>query len=593
MEHPRGEPGPGTGPDEAPLPGSAHPGSPYAGSAHAESPHAGSAQRGERAPAVAVRGFSVATGDGCRLAACDGLTAEPGSITGLIGPSGSGKTTLLRAMVGALPGEGCTVRGDLTVLGQRPLRLAPGELRRFRRHRVAFVGQDPASRLNPRTAIGRLLTETAAADSPSDVREAVREALAQVGLPADGELLRRRPGELSGGQQRRVAIARALTGRPELLLLDEPTAGLDPALRDRLAELLHTLADDHGTAVVFSSHDPELAGGHADRVVRMAPSMPADARADAPAEEAEKAAEAGEAEKAEEIKKAEETEPVRPDGATPAVIRSPAAAGAEREAELPASEREFLRVEVQAARMGTRHTVSVLRNVSLGLARGSALAVAGESGAGKTTLGRVITGLHRYAEGEIRLGDRQLPLRARRNRRLLGQVQLVPQDPLGTLNPARTVAATLARPLRTLRRLPRAELTDEIAALLASVRLPAEFAGRYPHELSGGQRQRVAIARALAAGPKVLVCDEITSSLDPRTAAEVMDLLDETRRTHGLSLVVISHQLPLAARYCERTLVLHEGAVVEHGSTEDVLRSPSHPAASALVLPAPAAQPTA
>jgi peptide/nickel transport system ATP-binding protein len=456
-----------------------------------------------------IRALSISAPDGQELVRCDQLTADAGHIVGIVGASGSGKTTLLRAIAGALPNGASDVQGSLTVLGTDMLALPAGELRAFRRRHIGFVGQDPASRLNPRMRVRQLLAEVAPRNQFS-----ARHILTDVGLPATDELLRRRPGQLSGGQQRRVALARALSRRPDVLLLDEPTTGLDAALREQLCELLRGQADQ-GTTILLACHDMPLIVDLADQLVdlgtRGGPSAPLTG------------------------------DPV-PDS----------------------SGEEILRIQGLSAWADPRHYIPILHDIDLDLAAGGALAVIGASGSGKTTLARAIAGLHRYVQGHITLSDQSMPWRAeRRAPAQRRRIQLIPQDPLGTLNPSRTVGATLSRPLHLHRTVSAREVPREIAELLDTVGLSPDFAERYPHELSGGQRQRVAIARALAADPDVLICDEITSALDAATAANIMRVLGELRSRRELALILITHDTPLAILHTSTALVLGEGRLVE------------------------------
>ncbi|MEV6277953.1 dipeptide/oligopeptide/nickel ABC transporter ATP-binding protein [Nocardia sp. NPDC051832] len=226
----------------------------------------------------------------------------------------------------------------------------------------------------------------------------------------------------------------------------------------------------------------------------------------------------------------------------------------------------------------------MLSAIDLELPAGSALAVVGASGAGKTTLARVIAGLHQRATGTLELGGRPLPVgAARRIRQDEKGIQLVTQNPLSALNPRRTVAQTLGRPLRRIGGVPKQALRQQITELLGAVELAPELADRYPHQLSGGQRQRVALARALAADPAVLVCDEITSALDHSTAASIMNLLDRIRARRGTALLVITHDMRLVAGHCTDMAVLDHGAVVESGSATVILAAPAHPATHALL----------
>ncbi|MFF7586099.1 ABC transporter ATP-binding protein [Kitasatospora purpeofusca] len=460
------------------------------------------------------------------------LTLTPGRVTAVTGPSGAGKTTLLHALVGALPPHARVAAGDLTVLGHDILALPPAELRRLRRHRLALVGQDPGSGLNPRMRVGRIVTETAADRRATSVPELLRA----VRLPVGEGLEHRRPGSLSGGQQRRVALARALARRPAILLLDEPTAGLDAGLRDDIADLLRDLAGSDRLAIALTSHDPDFVARCADDVLALRPhQLPAPAtRRTAPARAAADAV---------------------VDAAVDAAVDAPAG-GAKPGPESVA--KPVLEVAALTARVGAgRAGRDVFTALDLGLAPGTLTGVTGPSGCGKTTLLRSLAGLHRPEAGSVLLGGEPLaPTYRRRSREQRRRIQLVPQNPLGALNPARTVGATLARPLQLHFAAPADRCEERVADLLTAVGLTPDHAHRHPHELSGGQRQRVSVARALAAEPDVLLCDEITSALDAGTAEGIMALLRELRDDRGLAIVLVSHDLPLVSAHADTVLPL-------------------------------------
>ncbi|WP_228800031.1 ABC transporter ATP-binding protein/permease [Nocardia cyriacigeorgica] len=496
------------------------------------------------AGAVVVNGFVVVGSNGQKLLGPISFRADAGSVTAVTGPSGCGKTTLLRLLIGQLPEADARVEGSVAVAGREVLTLGPAPLRVFRRDRIAYVGQDPGSALNPLMRVRTLLAEVA-----RDSAEAtLLEALHQVGLSADH--LDRRPDELSGGQQRRVALARALVRRTGILVLDEPFAGLHATLRAEIAGVISGIAAT-GVTVLLTGHDTGTVHAIADQVVELGSVSAREARAAATAP-----------------------------GGEPIVLRAQG---------------------VGASINGNQ----VLCGIDFALARGSALAVVGASGAGKTTLARVLAGLHRGAEGSLDLEDARLPFAvARRKARVRNGIQLVTQNPKSALNPRRTVAQTLARPLRRtashrtepvpgsistrmrrrlLDRQTKEQLRERITALLESVELDPGTAARYPHELSGGQRQRVALARALAADPVVLVCDEITSALDHATADAIMSLLDRIRTERGTALLLITHDMTLVAAHCPDILVLDHGRPVESGPTATVLTAPDHPATRELL----------
>ncbi|MFI2032442.1 ABC transporter ATP-binding protein [Streptomyces buecherae] len=520
-------------------------------------------------PTVRVTDLTVvSTTGGHPLLAAGSLTVRPGHVVALTGPSGAGKTTLLRAVCGALPPGTERAGGEVEVLGRPVLRLAERELRALRRHHVAYVGQDPGSRLNPRMRVRSLLRETAVRPEP----DTVERLLAEVRLPVDEGLADRRPGALSGGQQRRVALARALAREPVVLLLDEPTAGLHPALRDEVGDLLRHLATEHRLAIALSCHDADLVSRLADEVVELRPAArpsstvaPCAPYAPGTALPARRPAPSADA-------PTEATVPsVAPATATPATPAAPTPA--------------LLTVRDLGAVVGPRRARrTVLRGVGLALPAGGSIGIVGVSGSGKTTLARAMVGLHKPTSGTVAL--RGTPLAASvhgRSRDQRRRMQLVPQDPLGALNPSVTAGAAIARPLRLHHRAGGADARARVAELLEQVALPADFADRYPHELSGGQRQRVSIARALAARPDVLVCDEVTSALDGETATAIMDLLVALRERHGLALALISHDLRLIGDRTDTVLVLDAGRAVEAGPTERVFRAPEHAVTQALL----------
>lgn len=523
-----------------------------AGSGRDPSAGAGAAEemRGRSGGAVVVSGVVVVGSSGQKLLGPVSFHAERGAVIALTGPSGCGKTTLLRLLLGQLPEADARVEGAVTVAGEQVLALGEARLRVFRRDRIAYVGQDPGSALNPLMRVRTLLAEVAGDRSAA----ALTKALEQVGLSA--EHLDRRPDELSGGQQRRVALARALVRGTEVLALDEPFAGLHAALRAEIAGVIAGIAAS-GVTVVLTGHDTETVHSIADQVVELG-SVSARQVRDAAAES----------------------------GDEPIVLRAQG---------------------VCASIKGKQ----VLSGIDFTLGRGSALAVVGASGAGKTTLARVLAGLHQEASGALDLDGTPLPIgESRGNRHVRNGIQLVTQNPKSALNPRRTVGQTLARPLsrhshrrasaprrrgsfstapikrvrdNLFARPSKDELREQITALLESVDLDPGLANRYPHELSGGQRQRVALARALAADSAVLLCDEITAALDHETADAIMTLLDRIRTDRGTALLLITHDMTVVAAHCPHTLVLDHGHPVESGPTATILAAPGHTATRELL----------
>ncbi|MGW5311586.1 ABC transporter ATP-binding protein/permease [Nocardia thailandica] len=529
----------------------------------------------DRGVPVRVECFTAAADSGAVLVAPLSFQAKAGAVTALTGPSGSGKSTVLRALLGHLPPGARRTGGSVTVRGTDVLALDPDALRAFRRDRVTYIGQDPGSELNPLRRVGAVLAEAAPRATEADRAD----TLTALGL--DPALLRRRCGHLSGGQQRRVALAKALLRRTDILVLDEPLAGLQGELRTEIARRLAGLAEAHGVTVVLSSHDLATVAAVAHAVVDLAAPPDPMSGADAPRRRED------DAEAPVDSADGRLSDPAA-QGVRASAPRAPAGGHGGRSSDCagrtPVSSVPDHSAPVGGGvgrsldRAGGTADSSVLRargiGVSVGgrvlvdgldltLSPGESVALVGPSGAGKTTLARTLAGLRPPSDGTIAwagsAGDRPAP----------ADVQLVHQDPRGALNPRRTVGRALARPVRRRGRVPRAALEARVAELLATVDLAPELAGRYPHELSGGQRQRVALARALAADPRVLICDETTSALDPGTAAVVLRALDRFRAERGTALLIISHDSAVVDTWCHRRVELG-GAPAPPLTTADV-----------------------
>lgn len=474
--------------------------------------------------ALQVDGLTVCAASGSRILDEVTLSLPPGQTLAVIGESGAGKTTLALTLFGHLrPGLHSTA-GRVTACGVDTLSASPAQLRRFRRSSIAWLGQDPAAALTPTMRVRDLIGEMCPPDGVAAALQAVR-------LPVDADFTARWTHQLSGGQRRRVALARALARRPRLLVLDEPAAGLDEETRQVVLAEIARLREELGFSLVLVTHDlvsverlaTTVAVLDRGRLVEHGPRARVLSTPDAPATRVMVAAAS-----AVPVARASRT-------AGPVVLGTR---------------------ELQAAYPGRP---DLFRGVDLSVRAGDCLAVTGPSGIGKSTLARCLVGLHVPAEGAVLLHGRPLPGSVRRrtgpDRRALA---LVPQDPVTCLNPAQTVRTTLRR---AFTRAGRPGDPVEVGRALEDVGLDAALAQRRPHELSGGQRQRVALARALAGQPEVLVCDEITSALDPTVQALVLDLLARLRDIHGLTIVLITHDMRAARRVATQEFGLAGGEV--------------------------------
>ncbi|MEU3838568.1 ABC transporter ATP-binding protein [Streptomyces sp. NPDC028635] len=517
---------------------------------------------------ICVTGLTVTDPHGRPVLDDLSLTVRRGERVGVVGESGSGKTTLALALLGALR-PGLQARGGrIRVAGQDPLALGGRDLRRLRRHTLAYLPQDPAGALTPTLRVGALVSELAARRGPEQSAAVLRS----VGLPDDRDFLRRFPHELSGGQQQRLALGRVLAAEPAALVLDEPTTGLDVLTQRLVLDEVARLAAERDLTLLFITHDLPAAARLTDRLAvlragRVVEEGPVTAVLGRPRQPYTRAL----------LRAVPDIGQMRaaPTAGTTGTPRNTAVPGAA----------PVLRVTGLRAGHGRGSgRVTTAHDVSFTVQPGECVALLGGSGSGKTTLARCVTGHHRPDAGVIELAGASVPgpLRSRTldQRRL---VQLIAQDAGGSLNPRRTVGAAVARPLQVLRGFDRRAAAAETGRLLSLVGLDPEWADRLPRTLSGGQRQRVAIARALAAKPRLLLCDEVTSSLDVCVQAEILDLLDTLRTRLDLSLLLISHDLGVIARMADRVLVLDQGAVREQGPTTEVLSTPRHPWTRALV----------
>jgi peptide/nickel transport system ATP-binding protein len=507
----------------------------------------------------------VTAADGAPIIDDVSLTLDEGKTLGIVGESGAGKTTIALALLGMVR-PGLLVRsGTVTVAGEQMLGRSERQIRKIRGRVVSYLGQDPASSLTPTMRIGRQVLETTRL-GPTDTPDAVRHWMDWFELPSDQEFQRRYPHQISGGQQQRVALARAFASRPEVIVLDEPTTGLDVVTQDLVLSEIERQRRELGVSVVIVSHDLAVVARLADEILVM--------RDGVTAEQGELVSVLA--------------APSHPYSRT-LVEAAPdhrvlAARHRVRSTSPPA-----LRVEhLDAGHPSPHGQVVAADDVSFRVEPGQCVALVGSSGSGKTTIARSIVGLHIPDGGAVYVDD-QLQAPSVRDRPPVERrrLQLVPQDPYGSLNPRHRVRSAIARPLRLSRGLSTGEAAEEARVLLDQVRLAPPLLDRLPQHLSGGERQRVAIAKALAVGPNVLVCDEITSALDTSVQATILDLIDELRRTLGLGVVFVSHDLGVVGRVADRVLVLDSGKVCEEGTVEQVLTSPRHDVTRRLLTASP------
>lgn len=549
-----------------------------------------------------------------------------GELLGLVGESGSGKTTIALTLLGHTRRGLQVVGGSVEVNGTDVVVASPRELRRLRGAEVAYVPQDPASALNPALRIGTQLLEvlhahpaTVTSKGLGDAPTRARQALEEAGLADVPDVLKAYPHQLSGGQQQRVAIAMAFALRPSVIVLDEPTTGLDVSTQRHVLDTVRGLCQAYGTAALYVSHDLAVVAGlahrlvvlYAGKVMEQGPTatvfagpahpytagllkaIPSASRSHAlqgidgqPPDPARRPpgcefaprcplaipdCSAGPVPTVT-VAEGHLARCLRTDEVRATVRPEPAAAvpGAAR----PAG--ALLEVSGLSAAYGAKR---VLHDVALAVHPDECVAVVGESGSGKTTLARCLVGLHGSWSGDLRYGTTPLAGRAaRRSTDELRTIQYIFQNPYTALNPRKTIGAIVEQPLHHFEpTLSRGERESRVNRALTDVALGPDFWSRYPDQLSGGERQRVAIARALVIDPALLVCDEVTSALDVSVQATIVELLRRLQAERHLALVFITHNLALVRSVAQSVVVLSQGRVVESGPVDEIFDHPQDP----------------
>ncbi|TDT31167.1 dipeptide ABC transporter ATP-binding protein [Naumannella halotolerans] len=546
------------------------------------------------------------------------LTLHPGEVVGLVGESGSGKTTVGTSLL-AYARAGATISSGSVELGGRDvLQMSPQEVRRVRGEEIAYVPQDPASALNPAIRIGRQiveLQELRGIGTKASRDEAARAMLAEVGLPNDDEFLRRYAHQLSGGQVQRVALAMAFLPRPKVLVLDEPTTGLDVTTQAMVLRTLAELCRRYGVSALYVTHDLAVVANIADRVAVMYAGQIVELGEketifDSPSHPYTRAL----LDSIPHLSQARALTGIP--GRTPAPGARPSGCRfndrcSEREdscaESVPALEPVADDHSVRCFRVGeigtwdinrgnvrdadpdsTREVImdvselnvfygrkQVVHDVNFDLARAEVVALVGESGSGKTTISRAIGGLHREWTGTVTFDGVDLARSARRRTAAeRKRIQYIFQNPYLSLNPRLTIEQIVRRPMELFGLASGRAATDRVVELLDQVALGPAVLKYQASRLSGGERQRVAIARALAAEPDVLICDEITSALDVSVQGSIVSLLERLRQERGIAMIFVTHNLALVRSIASRVEILRAGQVVEAGPVVTVMESP-------------------
>ena len=507
------------------------------------------------------------------------LSVRRGECLGVVGESGAGKTQLFLAALGLLPAS-ARVTGSACLGAEQLIGRSQRDLDGVRGARVGLIFQDPMTSLTPHLRVGEQIAEPIVTHAGASWREARQQALAlldRVQVPEAARRMRQYPHELSGGLRQRVMIAIALACGPELLVADEPTTALDVTIQAQILALLAELKRESGMAMVLITHDFGAVAGVADRVAVM------------------RSGRIVELDSAATVLKAPRHEYTRT--LLGRVLTLDSALASQSVAAAPDVALSVSSLAVTFARprawRGDEGGLHALHDVSLEIRPGEALGVVGESGSGKSTLVRAALQLIRPAAGRVTWMGRVLAeLPARELRNLRRDLQIVFQDPLASLDPRMTIGAIVAEPLRIHEpRLDRATRERLVTEMLTRVGLSREMASRYPHELFGGQCQRVGIARAMIVGPRLLVCDEPVSALDVAVQAQILELLGGLKSERRMSLLLVSHNLAVVRKLCDRVLVLYRGRMMELAGAGELFWRPLHPYTRELLDAVPVVDP--
>ncbi|MDX3929960.1 MAG: ABC transporter ATP-binding protein [Shinella sp.] len=524
---------------------------------------------------LSVRDLSVAFHQGGNTSlAVDRVSFDirRGEVVALVGESGSGKSVSANSILKLLPYPAAShPSGEVIFAGRDLMKASDAELRDVRGNDITMIFQEPMTSLNPLHTIEKQIGEIlelhqGVKDAAARVR--ILELLNQVGIREPEKRLSAYPHELSGGQRQRVMIAMALANRPELLIADEPTTALDVTVQAQILELLRKLKDDHGMSMLFITHDLGIVRKFADRVCvmtngRIVESGPVEDIFTAPKHDYTRHLLASEPRGA----------PLPADGGKPVVM----------EAE---DVKVWFPIKAGFLRRVVDH-VKAVDGIDVTLRAGHTLGVVGESGSGKTTLGLALTRLI-SSQGRIAFVGRDIGSYSFKEMRpLRNRMQVVFQDPFGSLSPRMSVADIVAEGLKIHERsLSEAERDKRVAAALEETGLDPSTRWRYPHEFSGGQRQRIAIARAMVLKPEFVMLDEPTSALDMSVQAQVVDLLRSLQEKHNLAYLFISHDLKVVRALANDIIVMRGGKVVEKGPASRIIEAPSEPYTRALMAAA-------
>ena len=515
------------------------------------------------------------------------LSVEPGEIHGLVGESGAGKSTIGAAVMGLLERPGRIASGEIMLKGEQISGLDADAMRGLRGKKISMIFQDPLTSLNPLFTVREQLTETILAHldlTPSEAKQRARDLIDRVGIPDPDTRMDQYPHQFSGGMRQRVVIALALCTEPDVIIADEPTTALDVSVQAQILDLIKELARERQVGVILITHDMGVIDDTTDRVTVMY---------------AGKVVESGPTEQVMGNPQHTYTKSLIAAVPRPTIKlhRFPQISYGGRETRFAIEDlashwpkvendpdKPLFEIRNLTKRFLQRRGLlpwdrdyfTAVDNVSFDVHAGEVFGIVGESGSGKSTVARMIAGLHPVDGGTVTFDDKlvsdlsdKAALNAYRQ-----DIQMIFQDPFSSLNPRMRVNEIVAEPIRHHRLMEGKAIVKRVDELLDQVGLGSGAGQKYPHEFFGGQRQRISIARALATQPRFLICDEPTSALDVSIQAQILNILKDLQEHLGLTMLFISHDLPVVRQMCDRVAVMKVGKIVELQNTDDLFAKP-------------------
>lgn len=521
------------------------------------------------------------------------LSVETGEILGLVGESGAGKSTIGNGIVQLLSKPGRVTSGEITLNGELISGLNNRAIQNIRGSRIGFIFQDPMTSLNPLFTIENQLVETITnclSFSKKQAKIRAIELLEKVGIPDPEIRIKQYPHQFSGGMRQRVVIAIALSGEPELLIADEPTTALDVSVQDQILCLIKNLCTDLNVGCILVTHDMGVIANTTDRVAVLYQG------------------------KLVEIGTTKQVLSAPQHDYTKSLISAVPLANKKLERfplveYIESVDKNLSQIDVSTHWLGqsekhqsrndllvikdlnlsfitqnaffekNRRRIQATKNINLSIHQGECFGLVGESGSGKSTIARMVAGLQQPDSGSITYNDVELINNSNKAEVAKSHldIQMIFQNPYSSLNSRMKVSDIIAEPIHFHKLAAKQEVAGIVGDLLDHVGLGRKSGNKYPHEFSGGQRQRISIARALASRPRLLICDEPTSALDVSVQAQVLNLLKDLQEELGLTLLFISHDLPVIRQMCDRVAIMKQGEILETSDTESFFTNPQNP----------------